>query len=98
MAKIIKCGNCGTYNENKDYCQNCGALISFKKRREEQISSEKKKRFEAVKRKPPSFIEKLKAHDFLAYRALGWILYSGFAVISAIGAFIAWLVFAIAAG
>ncbi|TCK67960.1 hypothetical protein DFQ05_1744 [Winogradskyella wandonensis] len=98
MAKIIKCSKCGTYNKNKDYCDNCGALISYKKKREQRIEEEKTIRFEKAKKKPPNFIEKLRAHQNLAYRILGWILYSGFAVVSAIGAFIAWLVFAIAAG
>jgi len=68
------------------------------KQREQRIEAEKKERFEAIKREPPSFIENLRSHRLLAYRVLGWLLYSGFVVVSAIGAFIAWLVFAIAAG
>ncbi|MBV7269672.1 hypothetical protein [Winogradskyella luteola] len=100
MAKkrIIKCISCGVYNENRESCKNCGAVISYEERRKAHIKKESKKRIEAVKKEPPSFIENLKGHHFLAYRALGWLLYSGFVVVSAIGAFLAWLIFAIAAG
>lgn len=96
--KILKCISCGVYNENRELCKNCGAILSYKKRREQQIALENKKRIEAAKKEPPSFIEELKNHRLLIYRIFGWMLYSGFVVISAIGGFIAWVVFAIAAG
>ncbi|WP_299521506.1 hypothetical protein [Winogradskyella sp.] len=96
--KIVKCINCGVYNKNRDHCKNCGTLLSYKKRREQHIKAEKAERLEKAKKSPPSFIDNLQQHRYMVYRVLGWILYSGFLVVSAIGAFIAWLVFAIAAG
>ncbi|WP_422106457.1 hypothetical protein [Winogradskyella sp.] len=72
--------------------------MSHKKRREQRIKAEKIERLEKAKKRPPSFIEHLQQHRYIAYRALGWLLYSAFVVVGAIGAFIAWLVFAIAAG
>ena len=100
MAKkrIVKCISCGVFNENRDMCHNCGAILSHRERREIKIREEAKKRIEKIKKEPPSFIENLQKHRFFAYRILGYLLYSAFAVVSAIGAFIAWLVFAIAAG
>jgi ribosomal protein L37E len=97
-VKIIKCIKCGTFNTNKEYCKNCGTILSYQKRREEQLKVETSKKLEKIKKSPPSFIERLKEHNNLFYKAFGWLLYSGFLVVTAIGAFIAWLVFAIAAG
>ncbi|WP_299366925.1 hypothetical protein [Winogradskyella sp.] len=96
--KIIKCINCGVYNKNRDRCKNCDALLSYKKRRAQQIKAENTERLEKAKKSPPDFIENLQQHRYIMFRVLGWILYSAFVVVSAIGAFIAWLVFAIAAG
>ncbi|WP_299126609.1 hypothetical protein [uncultured Winogradskyella sp.] len=100
MAKrrIIKCISCGVYNENLEFCKNCGAVLSFRKRREQKVEAQKKKRAEVLKMQPPNFIENLRSHPNMVYRITGAFLYSSFAVVSAIGAFIAWLVFAIAAG
>ncbi|WP_138432658.1 hypothetical protein [Winogradskyella algicola] len=98
MTKIIQCFNCGVYNKNRDLCKDCGAILSHKKRREERLKEAQKKRIEKVKNQPPGFVENLRRHPFFIYRAVGWILYSSFMVVGAIGAFIAWLVFAIAAG
>ena len=98
QKRIIKCINCGDFNENRDYCKNCGATLSYKKRREKKQNIERKKRIEIVKKEPPNFIDKLRHHKSRPYRILGMIFYSGFAVVSAIGAFLAWLIFAIAAG
>ena len=33
-TRIIKCPNCGVFNTNKEYCENCGELISHQKKRE----------------------------------------------------------------
>ena len=53
---IVKCISCGTFNENREFCKNCGAILSFKKRREQKLEREKEQRLEALKNQPPSFI------------------------------------------
>jgi len=30
----IKCPNCGVYNTNRDYCEECKTVLSYKIRRE----------------------------------------------------------------
>ena len=34
VKRIIKCSNCGIFNTNKEYCENCNTLISHQKKRE----------------------------------------------------------------
>jgi uncharacterized membrane protein YvbJ len=94
----VQCIACGVYNKNREACKNCGTLLSYKKRQEQRAITERQQRIETAKNKPPGYIENLKNHKLLIFRVFGWVLYSGFTVVSAIGAFIAWLVFAIAAG
>lgn len=96
--QIIKCINCGIYNKNRTRCKNCNTLLSHEDRRDQTIEKEKQLQTEKIKKQSPGFIERLRFHRLLVYRIIGWVLYSGFVVVSAIGAFIAWLVFAIAAG
>jgi hypothetical protein len=99
-ASIIKCPNCGTFNSGTDHCTNCGTLISFEVKaaqREEQVRS---KEMEEIrwKMENPNWAERLKKHRFIPYRIIGWIFYSAFMVVSAIGAAIAWFVAMAAAG
>ena len=35
MSATIKCPNCKTWNEGKDYCSNCNQLLNFKIQREQ---------------------------------------------------------------
>lgn len=99
-ASLIKCPKCGTFNSNADYCTNCGELISHKIKislREEQI---KEQHIEEIrwKMENPNWAQRLKKHKFIPYRIIGWIAYSAFMVVSAIGAAIAWFVAMVAAG
>lgn len=99
-ATLIKCPKCQTFNSDIDYCENCGELISHKMKvalREEKI---KAKQVEEIrwKMENPNWAERLKKHQFIPYRIVGWILYSAFMVVSAIGAAIAWFVAMAAAG
>lgn len=98
--KRIKCPNCGTYNDNVDYCINCGTLINFKKRRELEFEkSEKRRAFNEREDKKKSFkwIEKYKTHKYLVVRVFAYVIYSVWAAVMAIGTFIAWLFTMIAA-
>lgn len=103
MAKTssyIKCNKCGVFNTNRDHCKNCGELISFQKKEElraEKIHQELIKE-ELTKLENPNFVTRLKRHPFFLTRFLGWILYSVWFVISAIGAGLAWFVAMVAAG
>lgn len=99
-ASLIKCPNCNTFNSNRDYCENCGELISHKVKkslREEQIKEEQIEQIR-WKMENPNWVQKLKKHSFIPYRIIGWVLYSAFMVVSAIGAAIAWFVAMAAAG
>ncbi|WP_299159631.1 hypothetical protein [uncultured Tenacibaculum sp.] len=100
VSKNIKCGNCGVFTENSDYCKNCGELISFRKKKEIKEEEEKKKRIEEAKLEieNPNLAERLKKHPFFLYKIVGWVLYSAFLVVSAIGAMLAWFIAMVAAG
>lgn len=95
----IKCPNCGIYNTNRDYCEHCGTVLSYKIRRELALKKEKEERLkqEALKEKKPAFFEKYTNHRFLIVRIGAKIIRSIWLVFMAIGMFIAWLVSAIAA-
>ena len=100
MTKIIRCPNCGTMNINRDYCSNCGTLISNDIKREIKEKEVKQKEIDEVihELENPNLAERLKRSPNVFYRIIGWILYSVFTVVSAIGAAIAWVVAMAAAG
>jgi len=100
MTKIIRCPNCGTMNTNRDYCSNCGTLISNDIKREIKEKEVKQKEIDEVihELENPNLAERLKRSPNVFYRIIGWILYSVFTVVSAIGAAIAWVVAMAAAG
>jgi hypothetical protein len=100
MARIIKCPNCGIYNENVEYCTNCDTLLSYKKRRKIAFAQEKKERLEREgieNEATPSFYEKYKDHRFLIVRVCVKMVHSIWLGFMAVGIFIAWLITAIAA-
>ncbi|WP_091891725.1 hypothetical protein [Polaribacter sp. KT25b] len=99
-AKTIKCPNCGTLNTGKKYCTNCNKSLTQEILLQEKLEKIKQQEINKViyKRENPNFIERLKKHSFFLYRIFGWILYSGFVVVSAIGAGLAWFIAMVAAG
>lgn len=100
ITKNVKCPECGVFNKNRDYCKNCNALISFEKKQEIKIAKYKEEEIKKAKHEieNPNLAERLKKHQFWLYRVVGWILYSVYLLISAIGALIAWCIAMVAAG
>ncbi|MEE9408669.1 MAG: hypothetical protein V3V28_11415 [Polaribacter sp.] len=100
ITRIIKCSNCGVFNTNKEYCENCNTLISDAKKRELKIAEVKQKEVDKViyELENPNFAERLKKHPFLFYRIIGWILYSAIMIVTTIGAGLAWFIAMVAAG
>ena len=100
MTSIIKCTKCETFNTNRDYCETCGALISHQVKTDIRELQEKEKRVAEVqwKTENPNWVERMKRHAFFPFRIIGWILYSAFLVVSAIGGAIVWFVAMVAAG
>lgn len=100
ITRNIKCPNCGVFNTDKEYCENCNTLISNEKKRalrEEEFKNEQIE--EAIyELENPNLAERLKKHPFFLYKIVGWILYSAIMVVSAIGAFLAWFLTMVAAG
>ena len=98
--RIIKCPNCGVFNTNREYCKNCGTLISYQKKREIKEAAVKQAQVdEAIhKLENPNLAERLKKHPFFLYRIIGWVLYSAITIVSLIGAGFAWLIAMVAAG
>ena len=100
VKRIIKCSNCGIFNTNKEYCENCNTLISHQKKREIKEAKLKQTQIENAiyELENPNLAKRLKKHPFFLYRIIGWILYSAIMVVSAIGAGLAWFIAMIAAG
>ncbi len=100
VTRNIKCPNCGVFNTNKEYCKNCNTLISHEKKRDLKEEAYKEALIKEAKEKlnKPNLAERLKKHPFFLYRVIGWILYSAFLVVSAIGALLAWFIAMVAAG
>lgn len=96
--RMIKCPNCGVFNTNRDYCKNCNTLISNEIKREIKAEAGKQKRVEEAiyEKENPNFVERLKKHPFFLLRYIGWLLYSVYFVVSAVGAGIAWFIATIA--
>lgn len=99
-TRIIKCPNCGTFNKNLDYCENCNTLLSHQKKREIKEEAVKQKQIEEAiyEIEHPNLAERLKNHSNIFYRITGWVLYSVITVVSAIGAGLAWFIAMVAAG
>ncbi|MDO6674902.1 hypothetical protein Q4517_04985 [Tenacibaculum sp. 1_MG-2023] len=100
ITRNVKCPNCGVFNKNRDYCKNCNTLISFEKKQEEKVTAYKQEELKKAKHEieNPNLAERLKKHPFWLYRVVGWILYSAYLLVSAIGALIAWFIAMVAAG
>ena len=99
-TRMIKCPNCGLFNTDKEYCENCNTLISNDKKREIKIKAFKQAQIdEAIQElENPGLAERLKKHPNVFYRTLGWVLYSVITVVSLIGAGLAWAIAMVAAG
>lgn len=99
-SSYIKCASCSVFTANADHCKNCGALIAYEKKVALKEAAEKAERVEKAKweLEHPGLAERLKQHPNVFYQIIGWILYSAFMVVSAIGAFLAWFFAMVAAG
>lgn len=99
-STYIKCANCGVFNTNKDYCENCGELISYKKKQEIRAKEIKDKEVaEAIKEiENPNLPKRLMKNPNFLVKILGWLLHSVWLVVSAIAAGLAWFVAMVAAG
>ena len=99
-TKIIKCLECGTINENKEYCSNCNAIISDAKKRalKAQQLKEAQIKEEKFKLDNPSLTTRLKTHPNIFLKSIGWVLYSVITIVSIIGAGLAWFIAMVAAG
>ncbi|MFL0353063.1 TFIIB-type zinc ribbon-containing protein [Xanthomarina sp. GH4-25] len=95
----IKCPNCGVYNTDRDYCEECQTVLSYKIRRELALKKEEEKRLKqaASKEKEISSFEKYNNHRFFLVRFITKILRSIWLVFMAIGMFFAWLFSAVLA-
>lgn len=87
-----RCKNCNTWNDEIDFCTNCGSIISIKE--SEKIEAKEKAIIEANKPKDKIdlFVEKYKNHKFLPIRFIFYIFYSVWLVFMGIGSFLAWAV------
>lgn len=101
FQSTIKCSNCGHFNTNRDYCENCGELINPKLKRkladQKRVENRQEEERNRVKSNFELFIERNRNHKNIFIRLFFQLLYGIWFIIMAIGAFIAWLFAAVAA-
>lgn len=103
MSKtIVRCPNCGHYNENLSHCEKCHYLIDPKEILNLKENKRKKRLIKAIETtnieaRENSIIEQLKNHQWAPIRFIGKIFNFIWLIIMAIGTFIAWLFAAITA-
>tara|TARA_B110000285_G_scaffold116912_1_gene132509 strand:+ start:307 stop:600 length:294 start_codon:yes stop_codon:yes gene_type:complete len=95
MSVERKCGNCEAWNIDKDYCSECGVIISAELK--DKLTYEKKE--EAIRNAPKDkfeiFLEKWKASSNLLLTALYYICYSIAFIFFSIAGLLAYLAAAV---
>ena len=86
-----KCLSCKTWNNEEDYCKNCGEALSPKAldvKREKRLADEEAAK---VPSKVDVYLEKAKHSKYFLVRIVYYIVYSIFMIIGGLGAIMAWL-------
>jgi len=99
-SRSVKCPECNVFTTDADYCMSCGELISHQKKVEIKEASIKEQLIQEEKWKldHPNWVERMKKHSFMPYRLVGYLLYSVYFIVSAIGSVLAWSIAMVAAG
>lgn len=76
MSVSRKCPKCNTWNDDNDYCSNCGHLLNYAM----QLQKEEQERTEARKQRIPDpleqFFQRWKASRNVLIRAAYYVVYS----------------------
>lgn len=90
MATERKCPTCQSWNKEKDFCTNCGEVLSPQIIEDQREQAREKRRY-----RPPTkfqeFIKRWKNSRFLLLRVLYQILYTIGVIFFAIASFFAYL-------
>lgn len=82
-------------NLNRDYCKQCGTIINVNLRREHERQARASQKEEEKKLEKPSatvlFFKNMREHNNMFIRVLGKILYSVWALVAMISAFLAFI-------
>lgn len=92
MRSSRKCLDCNTWNDNSDYCKNCGKLINSVKKVGLEMDIKEKEAKEATKTAFDKWLEKLSASSNPFVKLFYYIIYSVWVIFSAIITFILFLV------
>lgn len=91
----IKCLECGTVNNNTDYCSNCGAIINVTLKRKldrEKRAADKKAHTETkTTTKVDSFFDRAKNHPNVIVRGAARALYSVWWIVMIVGGVLAYV-------
>lgn|SRR5690606_29448012 len=101
ISRQVRCLECGHININKDYCEQCGAIVNpvLKRNKDHQSRIKVQKEIDSQRalEKSQRFFERNRRHKNFFIRIFFQFLYSIWVIVMAIGTFIAWLVTTIAA-
>lgn len=90
-----KCANCGHLNLNRDYCEQCGALININLRRKLKREKQAETKEEEKQLEKPNvvsqYLKEKREHPNWFVRLPAKALYSVWVVVLAIGAFLAFI-------
>lgn len=90
-----RCPECKHLNLNRDYCEQCGALININLRRKQEREKRAEKKEQEKQLEKPSaisqYFKKKIEHPNLFVRFPAKALYSVWVVVIAIGAFLAFI-------
>ncbi len=76
MANSIKCPKCRIWNDDKDYCTECGQLLSFEIQRAQEDEQKRQAEANRPKDKFDLFYIKIKNSDRLLDKILYYLLQS----------------------
>lgn len=92
MSVKRKCKSCNHWNNDEDYCQQCGHLLSPR-----LIEEKRENEREVIRQNQPKtpldlFIENWKNSRFLLFRVIYYVFYTIWAIVMSIAFFFAYLV------
>ena len=94
-----KCLKCGEFTDNSESCEFCNTPFTTEKSVKKKIEQEHQKRLQEpyIELKIETFLKKLKNHNWLAVRIVGYVLNGIFLIIFFIVSAISYIIGAIAA-
>ncbi len=90
-----KCPDCQTWNETNTHCTNCGYVLDYELRRQQEVKAFEEEQASRPPDKTTVFLDSMKHSRFFPIKAIYYLFYSVWALFAAI---LSGIMFFIAAG